>query len=114
MSLCIGPQPHSLPAVAIWGCMLDLSNYIHICTLECWGGSVQDMDMDNRMALYQNIVLSGGTTMLPGLATRLERDIKGLYLQRILKVHTLQHAAFILPHMHAFCCQAWSTCELVM
>lgn len=49
--------------------------------------------MDNRMALYQNVVLSGGTTMLPGLATRLERDIKGLYLQRILKVHTLQHAS---------------------
>lgn len=55
--------------------------------------------MDNRMALYQNIVLSGGTTMLPGLATRLERDIKDLYLQRTLKVHTLHHAAFILLHI---------------
>lgn len=42
--------------------------------------------MDNRMPLYQNIVLSGGTTMLPGLATRLERDITHLYLMRILKV----------------------------
>ncbi len=44
------------------------------------------MDMDNRLPLYQNIVLSGGTTMLPGLATRLERDIRELYLQRIVKV----------------------------
>ena len=55
--------------------------------------------MDNRMALYQNIVLSGGTTMLPGLATRLERDIKGLYLQHTLKVHTQHHAASILLHV---------------
>ena len=43
--------------------------------------------MDNRLPLYQNIMLSGGTTMLPGLATRLERDIRDLYLKRILKVH---------------------------
>ena len=43
--------------------------------------------MDNRVPLYQNIMLSGGTTMLPGLATRLERDIRNLYLERILKVH---------------------------
>ena len=47
------------------------------------------MDMDNRLPLYQNIVLSGGTTMLPGLATRLERDIRELYLQRIAKVKDL-------------------------
>lgn len=49
------------------------------------------MDMDNRLPLYQNIVLSGGTTMLPGLATRLERDIRELYLQRIVKVTDLAH-----------------------
>ncbi len=42
--------------------------------------------MDNRLPLYQNIMLSGGTTMLPGLATRLERDIRNLYLKNILKV----------------------------
>lgn len=47
--------------------------------------------MDNRLPLYQNIVLSGGTTMLPGLATRLERDIRELYLQRIVKVTDLAH-----------------------
>ena len=42
--------------------------------------------MDNRLPLYQNIMLSGGTTMLPGLATRLERDLRSLYLTRVLKV----------------------------
>ena len=44
------------------------------------------MDIDNRKDLYQNIVLSGGSTMLPGLATRLQRDITALYLKHILKV----------------------------
>ena len=47
---------------------------------------MQDMDIDNRKDLYQNIVLSGGSTMLPGLATRLQRDITALYLKHILKV----------------------------
>ncbi|CAL8466914.1 g6450 [Coccomyxa elongata] len=46
---------------------------------------IQDMDVDNRMSLYQHIVLSGGSTMLPGLTTRLERDIRALYLQHVLK-----------------------------
>jgi len=45
----------------------------------------QEMDMDNRMSLYQHIILSGGSTMLPGLPTRLEKDIKALYLQHVLK-----------------------------
>ncbi len=47
--------------------------------------------MDNRLPLYQNIMLSGGTTMLPGLATRLERDIRHLYLKHILKVLKSSH-----------------------
>lgn len=47
------------------------------------------MDVDNRMAMYQHIVLSGGSTMFGGLPNRLERDIKALYLHHTLKVHTL-------------------------
>eukprot|EP01080_Neovahlkampfia_damariscottae_P007071 gene7071-11234_t len=34
---------------------------------------------------YQHIVLSGGSTMYPGLPSRLEKDIKELYLKNILK-----------------------------
>lgn len=47
---------------------------------------LQEMDMDNRMTLYHHIVLSGGSTMYPGMPSRLERDIKGLYLDKVLKV----------------------------
>jgi len=46
---------------------------------------VQDMDMDNRMKMYQHVVLSGGTTMFPGLPTRLEKELRTLYLERTLK-----------------------------
>ena len=42
--------------------------------------------MDNRMTLYQHIVLSGGSTMYPGMPSRLDKDIKALYLSKVLKV----------------------------
>lgn len=44
--------------------------------------------MDCRPDLYRHIVLSGGTTMLPGMSTRLEKDIQQLYLDRILQGDT--------------------------
>lgn len=47
---------------------------------------VQEMDVDNRMTLYHHIVLSGGSTMYPGMPSRLEHDIRALYLQHVLKV----------------------------
>ena len=47
--------------------------------------AIQDTPQDLRMGFYSHIVLSGGTTMLRGLPDRLEREIKQLYLQRVLK-----------------------------
>lgn len=46
---------------------------------------IQDMDIDNRPLLYQHIVLSGGSTMYPGLSTRMDQDLRQLYLDKILK-----------------------------
>lgn len=46
---------------------------------------IQDADMDLRPAFYKHIVLSGGSTMFPGLPSRLEKDMRDLYLKRILK-----------------------------
>lgn len=46
---------------------------------------IQAAEIDNRAKLYQHIVLSGGTSMYPGLPSRLEEDIKGLYLKHVLK-----------------------------
>ena len=47
--------------------------------------AIQAGDMDIRADLYKHIVLSGGSTMYPGLPSRLEREIKQLYLERVLK-----------------------------
>ena len=47
---------------------------------------VQAADIDTRPEFYKHIVLSGGSTMYPGLPSRLEREIKQLYLERVLKV----------------------------
>jgi len=46
---------------------------------------IQEADIDLRPAFYQHIVLSGGSTMYPGLPSRLEKEMKSLYLQRVLK-----------------------------
>ncbi|KAK2943423.1 putative Actin [Blattamonas nauphoetae] len=47
--------------------------------------SINDSDIDLRKALYEHIVLSGGTTMFPGFPTRLEKELKGLYVKNVLK-----------------------------
>lgn len=46
---------------------------------------LQAADIDMRPELYKHIVLSGGSTMYPGLPSRLEREIKQLYIERVLK-----------------------------
>eukprot|EP00245_Coleochaete_scutata_P008171 TRINITY_DN2434_c0_g1_i2.p1 TRINITY_DN2434_c0_g1~~TRINITY_DN2434_c0_g1_i2.p1 ORF type:complete len:387 (-),score=85.90 TRINITY_DN2434_c0_g1_i2:627-1787(-) len=48
---------------------------------------IQDMDIDNRMTLYQHIVLSGGTSMYPGLPSRLEKELRERYLTHVLRGH---------------------------
>jgi actin beta/gamma 1 len=35
-------------------------------------------DLDVRKDLYENLVLSGGSTMFPGIAERLEKEITSL------------------------------------
>jgi len=50
--------------------------------------------IDLRSELYKHIVLSGGTTMYPGLPSRLDREMKQLYLTRILKGDTSRLGAW--------------------
>lgn len=50
--------------------------------------TIQAADIDTRAEFYKHIVLSGGSTMYPGLPSRLEREIKQLYLERVLKGDT--------------------------
>lgn len=45
---------------------------------------IQKADMDLRTDFYKNIVLSGGSSMFPGLPSRLEKDIRQRYLDDVL------------------------------
>merc|ERR1712227_474208 len=47
--------------------------------------AIQAADVDVRPDLYKHIVLSGGSTMYPGLPSRVEREIRQLYFQKIVK-----------------------------
>ncbi len=47
--------------------------------------TIQSADIDLRAEFYKHIVLSGGSSMYPGLPSRLEKDIKSLYLRDVLK-----------------------------
>ncbi|KAG0223144.1 Arp2/3 complex subunit, actin nucleation center [Actinomortierella wolfii] len=46
---------------------------------------IQSAPVDTRSELYKHIVLSGGSTMYPGLPSRLEKEVKQLYLTEVLQ-----------------------------
>ena len=46
--------------------------------------TVQSADIDVRTSLYKAIVLSGGSSMYPGLPSRLEKELKQLWYTRVL------------------------------
>lgn len=46
--------------------------------------TIQNAAVDTRSELYKHIVLSGGSSMYPGLPSRLEKEMKQLYLTRVL------------------------------
>lgn len=59
-------------------------------------GMIQEADIDLRQSFYKHIVLSGGSTMYPGLPSRLEKEMKDLYLQNVLKGNQAGLAKFQL------------------
>ena len=46
--------------------------------------TIQAADVDIRRALFGHIVLSGGSSMYPGLPSRLEKELKQLWLTKVL------------------------------
>lgn len=54
------------------------------CVVEMLFQTIQAAAVDIRSDLYKHIVLSGGSSMYPGLPSRLEKEIKQLHLTRLL------------------------------
>ena len=46
--------------------------------------TIQQAAVDTRTELYKHIVLSGGSSMYPGFPSRLEKEMKQLYLTKVL------------------------------
>ncbi len=56
---------------------------IHDCTFQ----TIMKCDVDIRKDLYQNIVMSGGTTMYPGIADRVAKELTGKAPFRRIPAH---------------------------
>jgi actin-related protein 2 len=78
----IGSERYEAPEVLFNPHLLDLES---AGMGEMLFNCINEADIDLRSEFYKHIVLSGGSTMYPGLPSRLENDIKNLYLQRVLK-----------------------------
>mmetsp|Transcript_18300 Transcript_18300/g.39434 ORF Transcript_18300/g.39434 Transcript_18300/m.39434 type:complete len:391 (-) Transcript_18300:149-1321(-) len=50
--------------------------------------TIRKTDMDLQKGYFKSIVLSGGTTMFPGFSSRLEEDIKKIYVANVFKGDT--------------------------
>jgi actin-related protein 2 len=57
--------------------------------------TIQSADIDTRPEFYKHIVLSGGSTMYPGLPTRLEKEVRQLYFDKVAKGNKTQLDKFI-------------------
>lgn len=81
-NIYLGPERFEAPEVLFNPELLDietggLANQIF--------ASIGSTSVDIRPKLYGNILLSGGSSLFPGLVTRLESELKNLYLDRTLK-----------------------------
>jgi actin-related protein 2 len=53
-------------------------------SLQLWN-CIQAADIDVRSSLYEHVVLSGGSTMFPGLSSRIDKDMRSLFLEKALR-----------------------------
>ncbi|KAF3516854.1 hypothetical protein DY000_02061292 [Brassica cretica] len=73
--ITIGSERFRCPEVLYQPSMIGMENAgIHETTYN----SIMKCDVDIRKDLYGNIVLSGGTTMFPGIADRMSKEITAL------------------------------------
>ncbi len=78
----VGSERYEAPEVLFQPSLIDVeSDGLHKMLFNM----IQEADIDLRAAFYQHIVLSGGSTMYAGLPSRLEKEIKDLYLEKALK-----------------------------
>ena len=79
--ITIGRERWQAPEALFYPEMIGIeSEGIHTLLFNC----INKCSLDIRKDLYRHIVLSGGSTMYPGLPTRLEKEMKKMYLEKVL------------------------------
>lgn len=78
----LGPERFMAPEVMFNPRLLDIEAP---GIAEMAFNAIQDAPIDNRRMLYEHIVISGGSTMYPGMSTRMDKEMRNLYVQRVLK-----------------------------
>ncbi len=77
----IGPERYEAPECLFQPSLVDVEQP---GVAELLFNTIQAADVDVRSSLYKAIVLSGGSSMYPGLPSRLEKELKQLWLTKIL------------------------------
>jgi len=77
----VGPERFEAPECMFQPHLVDLEQP---GVAEMLFGAIQAAPVDVRTDLYKHVVLSGGSSMYPGLPSRLEKEMKQLYLTRVL------------------------------
>jgi actin beta/gamma 1 len=78
--ITVGKERFRCPEVLFHPSLLGLEAFgIHYATYN----TIIQCDIDIRKTLYANIILSGGTTMYPGFADRLQKEIAALAPSKI-------------------------------
>ncbi|MCQ6513333.1 hypothetical protein NPN18_26580, partial [Vibrio parahaemolyticus] len=73
--ITLGNERFRAPEALFQPSVLGLESVgIHVTTFN----SIMKCDVDVRKDLYGNIVMSGGTTMYPGLSDRMQKEITAL------------------------------------
>lgn len=77
----VGPERYEAPECMFQPHLVDVEQP---GMAELLFNTVQSAPVDVRSELYKHVVLSGGSSMYPGLPSRLEKEMKQLYLTRVL------------------------------
>jgi actin-related protein 2 len=76
----LGSERFEAPEVLFQPSLLDMESE---GMAEMLFNMIQAADIDLRPKFYTSIVLSGGSTMYPGLPTRIEKDMRDMYLNLV-------------------------------
>jgi actin-related protein 2 len=77
----VGPERFEAPEALFQPHLVDIESP---GVAELLFNTIQAAELDIRPELYKHIVLSGGSSMYPGLPSRLEKDVKQLYVEKVL------------------------------